>query len=349
MNTSPQDPALPRWEDWIGAALVCAALLLSCAASAAAELPGSVAALFDRLPDMPETPVEAARWFDRRETLIHPGLLALKSDLRAHQQAVARLRETVAAKSNEQAEVVAQNLSQGLADIGVDMARMQRDPAYAQQVQERMRSMSPQQIIAMSQRMTQPLNQDGRFINEASAKAAEAAPIRAAAEAGQAYQQELGARLEALSRIAREADAETAKLRAKPLALPAGRPKIEWENIGCDAGCRAQWDSYANALAPLMIARAGEELRVHRSALRRAREHLAEGVRTADRHLQASRWGQAARSNDNRQLILGYDDSATGNLPHLIERLETATKDAAAMVHCAKHWVLAPRAVCNWQ
>jgi hypothetical protein len=40
------------------------------------------------------------------------------------------------------------------------MARMQSDPAYAQSVQVRMKSMSPDQLMAMSKAMSQPMNQN---------------------------------------------------------------------------------------------------------------------------------------------------------------------------------------------
>ena len=314
----------------------------------AAELPSSPLTLFERLPDAPESPADATRWFDKARTLIHPGLLALKADYEAHLQALAQLRQQHAERSRGQGELATHNLARGMADIGIDMERMQRDPAYAAQVQERMRKMSPQEMIAMSQRMSQPLNQDKRYVNEARAKAEDAAAVRAAAEAGQGYMQAVPARSESLARLMREADAEIERINSKPLNIPASKPAMDWQNIGCDAGCRARWDSYADAAAPLMIARAGEALRIRRAALRRQRELLAEGMRNADRHLVASRWGIGAKSADNQQLILGYDESAAGKLPYLIEQLENASLAAASMVHCARHWARAPGTVCEW-
>jgi hypothetical protein len=65
-----------------------AALLLTAASSAfAAELPASsVLALFNRIPELPSTAQEATRWVDKEGRLVHPGLLALHADIKAHQQ-----------------------------------------------------------------------------------------------------------------------------------------------------------------------------------------------------------------------------------------------------------------------
>ncbi|HTP73516.1 MAG TPA: hypothetical protein VML58_14955 [Burkholderiaceae bacterium] len=78
-------------------------------------------------------------------------------------------------------------LAEGMASVGIDMQRMQSDPAYAKEVQARMRAMPPDQIMAMSKAMSQPMNQNPNRHNEAQAMADEAAPIKAGAEAGFEY------------------------------------------------------------------------------------------------------------------------------------------------------------------
>lgn len=313
----------------------------------AADTPPSIATLFQRVPDLPATAEEAATWVDKTGRLVHPGLLALKADIAAHQRAMEQVQLATAQDGVAQGQVVADNMNQGLASVGIDMARMQRDPAYAKEVQDRMRQMSPQELMAMSQKMNAPLNADPRFTNQAQAMVDDTPVVRAAAEAGRAYTEGQPVRLQAHQKLWREADEAAARLRRKPLQVAVAKPRMEWENIGCDAGCRAAWDAYATAMLPLMIARDTEALRVHRATLQRHRAAVAEGLKTADRHLVASQYGAASRSQAHRGWIAGYDGAALGEISFLIERITDSVKAAAVVAHCGKQIVLAPGAVCR--
>jgi hypothetical protein len=313
----------------------------------AANQPGSLLALFERIPDAPDSAAEAARWIDKDGRLIHPGLLALQADLRAQQQAIEAQMRQAAARDRAQGAVMIEDMHKGMADVGIDMGRMQKDPAYAKEVQERMRRMSPQEMVAMSQRMSQPLNQDPRFQNAARAKAEDAEPVRAAAEAGSAYQHSFAQRANTRDAAWRDAELEVRRILKEPLQVPASKPAMEWENIGCDASCRAQWDSYAAAALPLMIARDTAVLRQRRIALQRLREALAEGIRTADQHLQAAHWGKDAKSSENRLAIQAYNSTAVGEMTQLLDRIVSSARTAASTTHCGKQIVLVPRAVCR--
>ncbi|HEY0817978.1 MAG TPA: hypothetical protein VGD46_04315 [Rhizobacter sp.] len=313
----------------------------------AADAPPSIAALFARLPDLPASADEAATWVDRNGRLLHPGLLALQADIAAHQRAMERIQLDTARQDQAQGAVVAENLGRGLASAGIDMARMQRDPAYAQEVQARMRQMSPQELMALSQQMNAPLNADPRFQNQAQAMVDDAPAVRAAAEAGRAYAEGRPARWQSHQTLWRDADEAAARLREKPLQPGVAKPKPEWENIGCDASCRAAWDTYARALLPLMLARDTDALRVHRAALQRHRAGVAEGIKTADRHLVASQYGAASRSQANRGAIAGYDAAALAEIAFLVERITDSVKRAAVTAHCGPQIVLAPGAVCR--
>lgn len=331
--------------------LVCvaalAAVFAATGARAADASPSSIASLFQRVPDLPATAEEATTWVDKTGRLVHPGLLALKADIAAHQRAMERIQLATATQNQAQGEVMAENMNKGLADVGIDMERMQRDPAYAKQVQDRMRQMSPQELMAMSQKMNAPLNADPRFQNQAKAMVEDAPTVRAAAEAGRAYTDGQMARLQSHQALWQEADAAAARVRQKPLQVSAAKPKMAWENIGCDAGCRAAWDTYASAMLPRMIERDTEALRLHRAALQRHRAAVAEGLKTADRHLLAAQYGAASRSQANRGWIAGYDGAAIGEISFLVERITDSVKAAAVVAHCGKQIVLAPGAVCR--
>jgi hypothetical protein len=321
--------------------------LLTFTAASAAETPSSVAALFNRIPDLPATAEEAAQWVDKNGALIHPGLLALRADVEAHQRAIGEIRKSAAVRHHAQSAIVVEDLGQGMADMGIDMARIQRDPAYAQQVQERMRKMSPQELMAMSQKMAQPLNQDKRHQNAAQAMVEDAPANRAAAEAGEAYTGAQMTRLNAQQALWREADEAAGRVLKKPLAGAGPKPAMEWENIGCDAGCRAQWDAYAGKMLPLMVARDTEALRIRRATLQRHRAAVAGDIKTADKHLLASNYGAGSASQVNQGRIVGYDGAAIGEITHLIDRIADSVKRAAVVVHCGKQVVLAPGAICQ--
>lgn len=313
----------------------------------AADAPPSIATLFQRVPDLPATAEEAATWVDKSGRLVHPGLLALKADIAAHQRAMEQVQLATAQDHQAQGAVVTENMNKGLAHVGIDMARMQRDPAYAKEVQDRMRQMSPQELMAMSQQMNAPLNADPRFKNQAQAMVEDAPAVRAAAEAGRAYSDGQLARLQSNQKLWQDADAAAAKLRQKPLQVGVAKPKMAWENIGCDAGCRAAWDGYASAMLPLMIARDTEALRVHRATLQRHRTMVAADLKTADKHLVASQYGAASRSQAHRAWIAGYDGAAIGEISFLVDRITDSVKTAAVVAHCGKQIVLAPGAVCR--
>jgi hypothetical protein len=258
-----------------------------------------------------------------------------------------RLAAAAGERGQAQSALVVEDLGKSMADVGIDMARMQRDPAYAQHMQERLRKLSPAEAMALSQRMSQPLNQDKRYRNPAQAMAEDSPAIKAAADAGLAYSQAQPARIKAHEVIWREAEEAVERVRRKPLNIAAAKPAMDWENIGCEAPCRAQWEVYAGKALPLMIERDTEILKLRRAAVQRQRAALAEGIKVADGHLVAARYGAAPRSQVHQMNIAGYDGAAVGELKALIDRITDSARSAAAVVHCGKQAVLVPGAVCQ--
>jgi hypothetical protein len=307
------------------------------------ELPSSVAGLFARLPDLPNEASETTKWIDKNGTLIHPGLLALQADIKAHQEAIGRITKVSAIRGKDQGAIAAQDISQGIADAGIDVDRMQRDPNYAKEVQARISQMSPQQVVALSQQMTRPLNNDKRYKNQAKAIVEDAPAVREAAEAGASRV----SRLEEIRAIWQDSEKQVLRILNKPLPIATPKPAIEWESIGCNASCEAQWDAYAAKVLPLMIARDTEILRVHRTALQRSRLAIADGIRIADRHLRAAQYGANSQSDSNQMQIIGYDGAAIGEILALIDNTINSARTAAIVSHCGKQIVLAPHAICR--
>jgi hypothetical protein len=316
-------------------------------AEAAPAGPVPVLQLFEAVPELPASAEAAATWVDKRGTLLHPGLLQLREAMAAHRQHVARIEQAVALQGHQQGQVMVESLQQGMADVGIDMQRLQSDPAYAQQVQDRIRRMTPAEQMALAQRMNQPLNQDRRFVNQAQALAEDAPHFRAAAEAGEAYAQAQPERFARQRALWAEAEAAVERVRTKKLEPGLPKPRMEWDNPGCDRACQGAWDAYAARLLPLLIARDSEILQIRRTALQRHRAQLAADIKAADRHLLATSYGAGSRSSVNQQRIVGYDAAAIAEIQTLIERTAEAARNAAVTVHCGKQAVLVPMAVCS--
>ncbi|MDN3920346.1 hypothetical protein [Roseateles violae] len=303
--------------------------------------------LLEAVAEPPATAEQATSWVDKRGTLLHPGMQQLQSAIDSHLAFVARIAAANGARNQQQGAVMSEALGQGLASEGIDMQRMQRDPAYAQSVQERIRRMSPAEQMAFAQRMSQPLNSDRRFVNQAQAMVEDAPAMRAAASAGEAYVRAQPQRLAQASAIWAEAEKEVERIRARRLVAGVPKPATEWDNIGCDKACRGQWDAYAAKMLPLMIARDTEILAVRRAALQRQRAAVLAELKSADQHLSASAYGAASRSDVNQSAIVAYDQAAIAEIVALRERTIDAVKSAAIVAHCGKQLVLVPLAACS--
>ncbi len=312
-----------------------------------AQAPGPVTALLDALPTLPPTAEQAAHWVDKQGKLVHPGLLALQQAMEQHRQAVARISQEDAATAQVQGGYTTQGLMQGMADVGIDVQRLQTDPAYAQQVQDRLRRMTPAEQMAMAQRMSAPVNADRRIVNQAQAMAEDTPAARAAYEAGQAYTQGQVERITRHQAAWQESEAAVQRVLTKPLNPGLPKPAMEWDNIGCLAACQAQWEAYAARMLPLMIARDTEVLRLRSATVLRMRAAALPDLQKADRHLQATGFGAQSRSSVHRGQIVAYDSAAVAEVQWLWDRVAESARQAVSTVHCGKQIVLVPRAVCQ--
>lgn len=323
------------------------AALAGLGTTAQAQAPGSVQALLDALPELPATAEQAATWVDKSGRIVHPALLQAQAALAAHKQAMERIAAAQGRTHAEQGQVVGQALMQGMQEVGIDVQRMQADPAYAQQVQERIRRMTPAEQMAMAQRMAQPMNQDPRVVNQAAAMAQDSAAARSAAEVGQAYAQQQPQRFQQHTALWAETEQAVQRVRARKLSAGLPKPALEWDNPGCDRRCQAQWEAYAAKMLPLMVARETEILQLRRAALQRQRAAVAPDVATAEQHLQATEFGLASRSQVNQGFITGYDGAIVAEIQGLLDRTLDAVKSAAVVPHCGTQVVLVPQAVCR--
>ena len=303
--------------------LVMAAIVAGGIAWAAPSGPISILDLFKRLPEPPATAADAAKWYDKEGKLIQPALRAVLADLEAHKKSTKAMQDAAQLKSSAQQ---AGDLSNTMAGYGIDMSRV-NDPAYVKQVQERMKQMSPQEMMAMSMKMAQP---------SAARPVQEPPQVVAAAAASSAYQQKMQDRLQTHMKTWSDVDAAVNRITAQgyPAAILAQKPRVESDCIGDDGSCVAQWTAYANKLLPLMIARDNEILQVRRAAYLRARDAMSGAVQEANTHLVATQYGTAAQGDQNKMSILGYDQLVVAELEQLVEKLEEAAHRAAIATNC---------------
>lgn len=323
------------------------AVLAALSAGAQAQAPDSVAALLKALPELPASAEQAATWVDKSGRLVHPALLQLQAAIAQHQQAMQRIAAAQGRTNVDQGQLVTNNLLKGMQDAGIDVQRMQSDPAYAQQVQDRMRRMTPAEQMAMAQRMSQPLNNDTRFVNQAAAMEKDKPAARAAAEAGMVYAQQQPQRFERHGALWAETENAVQRLRARKLMVDLPKPGTEWDNPGCDKRCQAQWDAYAAKMLPLMIERESEILALRRAAVQRQRAAVAPDIATAERHLQATEFSLASTSQVNQDYIVGYDGAVVAEIQSLLDRTVEAVLRAAVLPHCGTQAVLVPLAICR--
>jgi len=316
--------------------------------SVSAAPASGVLELLHRLPEPPSTAEEAERWVDKGGRLQHPGLLALKADIEAHKRAGEAILQAAVPAQQAQAAQQHADLAKGMANVGIDMQRMQSDPAYAQQVQARMKSMSPDQLMAMSRAMAQPMNSNPNARNAAVDMANDGPAVKAAADAGFEYSQQQVARIQAHhARWQATEAAVKGQVFATPLKVDVPKPRMEYDNPGCDKGCVAAWDAYAAKMVPLMIVRDTQALKLRRDALQRERQALAPMIAQADKALKAAQYGEHALSHAHTQRIVGYDAGMLGEIGLLVTKTEEIARSASRSVHCGKQSVLVPGAVCH--
>lgn len=314
-------------------ALVCP-IAVATPAFAQPQMP-SVLDLYTAIPQPPATPHDAATWFDASGTLVHPGLVALKQQIATHKQGLEARQTDVSVKAVPQGLRTVADLGAGMANAGIDMTRMQNDPAYAQQVQARLQSMTPQQLMELSMKMSQPMNDDAGLVNQAKAAADDPAVVQAAAEAAQRAVLDQSERMSANQAVWQTNEAAIAKITAAPLT--PGRPKpTQHIGEGCGASCIAAWEAYESALAAAQIARDGEVLALRRSAFAQARSDAAPFIREADTHLKATKYGDLSSSQHNKSLIQNLDGAALGEVEDLVTRLEDIARTASTTVRAHK-------------
>ncbi len=313
-------------------------------AEAADAQPQSLQQILNRLPKTPLTPQEADRLVDAKQQV--PAIAAVKADLAAHGELVTRMTSAAEKRINTRmgGPASADQAVRAAATVGIDVGRMQTDPAYAAEVQARMKAMSPSELMALSAAMSQGMGM------RATVAVVDPPAVQAAAEAGQALMlpENLMARQSARQHRWAEAEKKVAAIQAKYAAKFPRRQLVCDGEGGGRPECLAEEARFKAAMMPLLRARDAEVLQVEAAALEEERKALAEAVRGADVQLVAAQYGATAQEPGNPMRIANLDGHYVGEIGALADRLDAVAKRAALVAHCGEK-VLAGAAGCYAQ
>ncbi len=302
-------------------------------AEAAEAQPSSLLQIFNRLPKTPLTPQEAGRLVDASQRV--PAVAAMKADLVAHAEAVGRLTRAADAKIQARLGGPASpdQALRAASAVGIDAARMQSDPAYAAEVQARMKAMSPNEMMAMAAALQQGMGM------RATVAVVDPPAVKAAADAGQDLMlpEQLTARLAAHQARWTEADRKVAAIQAKYAAKFPRRQLVCDGEGGGRPECVAEEARVKAALMPLLRARDAELLQVEAAALEEERKALAAQVRSGEAQLVAAQYGATAQEPGNPVRIASLDSTLVGEITQLAERYESVVRRAALAARCSEN------------
>ncbi len=314
-------------------------------AAAALPQPASLAQLLGRIPVLPTTLLEADRLVNENQQL--PTLVALEAGLAAHQAAMEAILATSEEKISGRAGLrptpaqTMQGAEAAGAALGIDMARMQTDKAYAKQMQAKMKTMSPSELMAAAMGMQQAMNtgRTGEAVYDSPA-------VKAAAEAGQALLVPGSTAAAEAASERRWADVATkvAAIEAKHAAAIAKYPPL----VRCDGEggggerCHAALARYLAAVPQMMqlvYARDAEVLKVEAAAFAEERAVVTLDIRRADDLLRAAEYGATAQEVGSPVHIGMLDAHAVDLIGALARRFEKIVTGAAFATHCGPKYL----------
>lgn len=301
--------------------------------------PMSLLSLFERIPPIP-TSLESANAMvsDTQEI---PTIAALLADLESHEATASSLARAADARIQERMTggKSPEEAAQGAAGAaGIDIQRMQTDPAYAKEMEAKMRAMTPAEMMALSAAMSQAMGMHG------TVAVYDPPEVSAAAAAGKALMDPAATMARMEAHLARWAEIDR-KVTEINQSYEGRYPKI---SLACDGEgggrpeCVAEREKYRAEMLPLLLARDAEVLKLEATALETERAALAERVRAADPQLRAARYGAASEELGNPMSILFLDQVVADELRSFATKLAEVAKRAAFVTHCGQAYLTNP-------
>lgn len=293
--------------------------------------PQSLLELLRHVPDLPATVQEAGTWYESTATpgsqyptltLIQSKLIAVRAEIEASKQASEAIFQSAGdALSGEQPK-------QGRVVHGIDMTRMQKDPAYQKEMQKKIKTMPMQEQMALMNEMMAP--QMEAMQQDIMAGTEESPAVEAAVEASRTFQME-GSQwhLGRSGQLTEELNVDQA-VGKRP--IPAGMPNRIMDDVGCDSVCNKQWTTYAEKAWPISLAHETKRLQARRAVLQRYKSELVERLQD-DKLVVATQFGKEARSQMNRQAIAVHYRGMLDYIKDYADMVEGATKESAETFH----------------
>jgi hypothetical protein len=274
----------------------------------------SLQALHSRVPAPPATAAAATAWLASAE------YTTLARQLKDQRTFVEKLSKDASAGS------VA-----GMSSGAIDFARAQRDPAYAQELQKKIQSMSQEEQMKLALQMSQATQ--NQALQDVQAMAADPDAVTVAAEHWPDYQvkQSAGgiqAQYAAVSEIERKVST-----RAMQIAEQASKKlKCSDGEGSCSAPDQAADKATLKAAHAQIIAEYDAALVQIGQQFAAARKARAADIAAVQKDLGSAQYGAAAKSTTNKQMLAAYHNAALMEVEQLFILSEDTAKWAAARV-----------------
>jgi hypothetical protein len=287
--------------------IVLAALPLMAAVSPSVHAQQSLQSLHTRVPAPPATAAAASAW------LSSPEVATLRKQLKDQRAFVEKLSKDAQAGSMPNAG-------------GIDFARAQRDPAYAAELQKKFATMSQEEQMKLAMQMSQATQ--AQALQDVQAMAADPEAVTLAAEQYPDYQSKtmtgsgITAQQTAVSEIQRQVRARDGAIAEKAVK----RLKCSDGEGSCAPADEAADKATLKAAHAEIIAeydKALVQIAQHVAAARKAR---AADIATAQKYLAPAKYGAAAQSNANKQLLAAYHNAVLVEVEQLFNLVEDAAR-----------------------
>lgn len=281
-----------------------------------AEAQQSLQALHTRVPAPPANAAAAPAW------LTSADVVALRKQLKDQRTFVDNLH-----KSGAQQAVA------GASTGPIDYARMQSDPAYAKQMQEKLQKMTQAEQMAFAMEMQKA--SQAQAIRDVKAMAADPEAVTLAAEQYPDYNTRqmtsggIQAQSEAIFALQRQVSDKSLKIgqRAeKQLKCSDGEGS-------CSAADQAADKATLRAAHAEIVAEYNKVLPQIATQIAAAKKARAADIANAQKYLAPARYGAAAQSSANKQLLSAYHNAVLIEIEQLFTLTDDVAKWAATRVN----------------
>jgi hypothetical protein len=275
----------------------------------------SLQALHSRVPAPPATAATAPAW------LAGANVTTLRQQLKDQRAFVEKLSKDAGAAATA-----------GASTGPIDFARMQRDPAYAQEMQRKLAAMSPDEQMKFAMQMQQA--QSAQAVQDVQAMAADSDAVQLAVEHWSDYQVKqsaggIAAQVQAVNDLRQKVSARELQIAGETTK----KMKCSDGEGSCSAANQAADKATLKAAHAQIVAEYDKALALIGPQIEAARKARAADIAAAQKDLGPAQYGAAAKSTPNKQMLAAYHNAVLGEVEQLFILSEDVAKWAAARVN----------------